>query len=754
MSIHAVKQNQCHLVWDNNIQPVLRIKSGEIVTIDCLDASNGAISPESDAGSVAALDVSQVDQVNGPIYVEGAHPGDTLKVDVISVETAEWAWTGLIPGFGLLADDFPEPVLKIWTLNKTEGFAYFDREKGIKIPLKPFPGEMGVAQARSGAFSTIPPYHTGGNLDTKHLTAGSTLYLPVEVEGALFSIGDGHAAQGDGEVCGTAIETPMQVQVRLTAVKDRPYTKTPHFETLSTYQTGPYYGITGVGPDIKEATKSAVRHAIQFLRDEHGLSAEEAYMLCSVAGDLRMHEVVDMPNYVGKEKAIADHTAENPFIVRLRAPVDETEEERIRRVRALQDAQKTSREIDESLQESKKHLDRRRRGIRLLLLGQAESGKSAVLKNFQMAFTPSQFQRERVIWKTIIQLNLIQHIRIILDALSTPESPGSPSDSDSTSYSNSPTMSRSHRRLHLSLSPLLSTETSVSKILSASRLESRDLCVRAGSSWKSKLGIKDSARSSTDSDYLTQSQMAAMEDLTRMLEASRDDLLSLWGDLEVRTLLATRKIFLHHLPGFFLDDIPRIAMPGRPADIVRARLRTVGVEEHHLICETEAHKGSEFFIADVGGARSSRYSWVPFFDDAQAILFLAPLSFNQMLEEDPRVNRLEDTLTLWKEICANTLLADCNLIIFFNKKDILAKTLEAGVSVKHYVPSYDGPNDVPSITKYFKDRFKGYHKKFSPKSRPFISYETSAIDTRAMKALILVVHDGIIRNNLARSDMI
>ncbi|KAK7030850.1 ATP-binding mismatch repair protein [Paramarasmius palmivorus] len=279
-----------------SIQPVLRIKSGEIVTIDCLDASNGTITPQSNAETVATIDISQVDQVNGPIYIEGARPGDTLKVDVISVETAEWGWTALIPGFGLLADEFPEPALKIWSLNKAEGFAYFDKEKGIKIPLKPFPGEMGVAQGQSGAFSTIPPYHTGGNLDTKHLTAGSTLYLPIEVEGALFSIGDGHAAQGDG---GTAIETPMKVQVCLTVVQDRPYTKTPHFETsIPGQHTEEYYGITGVGPDIKEAAQAAVRHTIQFLHDEHGLSAVEAYMLCSVAGDLRMHEVVDMPNYV------------------------------------------------------------------------------------------------------------------------------------------------------------------------------------------------------------------------------------------------------------------------------------------------------------------------------------------------------------------------------------------------------------------------------------------------------------------------
>ncbi|KAJ7054607.1 hypothetical protein C8F01DRAFT_479152 [Mycena amicta] len=320
MSIHAVRKEQCHLAWDNSIPPILRIQSGETVTFDCLDASNGQITPSSTAANIKTLVFSQLDQVNGPIYVEGAEPGDTLQIDVLSVKPAGWGWTGCIPGFGLLADEFTEPAVKIWTLeglDKLEeggAFAWFDEKKTMRIPLRPFAGEMGVAPGKTGAFSTIPPYATGGNIDTKHLSAGATLYLPVEVEGALFSIGDGHAAQGDGEVCGTAIETPMTVSVRLTVRKDRPYTKTPHFKTaahatsaagkLSIFEivikTGPeeYYTTTGVDPDMREATRAAVRNMIEFLGTARGLSRMDAYMLCSVAGDLRLHEVVDMPNYV------------------------------------------------------------------------------------------------------------------------------------------------------------------------------------------------------------------------------------------------------------------------------------------------------------------------------------------------------------------------------------------------------------------------------------------------------------------------
>ncbi|KAF8625455.1 hypothetical protein AX17_006856 [Amanita inopinata Kibby_2008] len=302
-TIHSVKRWQTHLAWDNSIPPVLHVESGQIITFDCLDSSNGQITRDSTTDVVSSLAISQLDQVNGPIYVNGATPGDTLQVDVLSVDVADWGWTALIPGFGLLSDEFPEPALKIWSLDTKNMMTYMDEDKKIRIPLRPFAGEMGVAPGKQGAFSTIPPYVTGGNLDTKHLTAGSTLYLPIEVEGALFSIGDGHAAQGDGEVCGSAIETPVTVTVRLSVRKDRPYTKTPHFHTVVEHINGnggpaQYYCTTGIDSDLKTATRLAVRHMIEFLVVEHKLNRIDAYMLCSVAGDLRLHEVVDMPNFV------------------------------------------------------------------------------------------------------------------------------------------------------------------------------------------------------------------------------------------------------------------------------------------------------------------------------------------------------------------------------------------------------------------------------------------------------------------------
>jgi acetamidase/formamidase len=176
-----------------SLPPVLRIQSGQTVVFDCLDASNGQISPTSTSEAIASLNFSQLDQVCGPVYVEGASPGDTLQVDVISLEIADWGWTGIIPGFGLLADEFPESSLKIWDLKRassgTDEHTWFDESKGIKVAVKPFMGEMGVARGVEGQWSTIPPYNTGGNLDTRYLFEGSQLFLPVEVEGALFSIG-------------------------------------------------------------------------------------------------------------------------------------------------------------------------------------------------------------------------------------------------------------------------------------------------------------------------------------------------------------------------------------------------------------------------------------------------------------------------------------------------------------------------------------------------------------------------------------
>jgi len=295
-TIH-VHRDRWHLAWDNSIPPVATVGSGDVVEFDLLDAAGGQIGPDATVRAIETLDFGRVDQVNGPIFVEGAHPGDTLQVEFLDLQPAQWGWTALIPGFGLLADEFPDPALKIWRL--AGGWAEF--ASGIRIPLEPFCGEMGLAPGAPGALSTIPPYRHGGNMDTKHLTRGATLYLPVEAEGALFSLGDGHAAQGDGEVCGTAIETPMRATVRLTVRKDL-LVRQPQFMTggplTPRTNTAPYYATDGIAPDLLEAARHAVRHMIEHLERAYGLARVDAYMLCSVAVDLKICEIVDAPNWL------------------------------------------------------------------------------------------------------------------------------------------------------------------------------------------------------------------------------------------------------------------------------------------------------------------------------------------------------------------------------------------------------------------------------------------------------------------------
>jgi acetamidase/formamidase len=293
-----VTREQFHLAWDPAIPPLETVRNGSVVEFDCLDASGGQLTAESTVADLANLDFARVDQVNGPIAVEGAEPGDTLQIDLLDFRPDGWGWTASIPGFGLLADDFPDPAYKVTSVPGPTGWTEF--WPGVRVPLAPFCGEIGVAP-RTGPRSTIPPDTHGGNMDTRHLVAGSTLFLPVFVPGANLSMGDGHATQGDGEVCGTAIETPMRAQVRLTVRKDLHLTA-PEFlaapDPNAEVRNGRRYATDGVGEDPMAAARDATRRMIDWLGREHGLSAIDAYLLCSVAVDLRVSEIVDMPNVI------------------------------------------------------------------------------------------------------------------------------------------------------------------------------------------------------------------------------------------------------------------------------------------------------------------------------------------------------------------------------------------------------------------------------------------------------------------------
>lgn len=302
---YTIHRHQHHFGWDNSLSPAETVEPGATILFHCHDSSAGQLGPASTVADVNALDFGKINPVSGPIFVDGTRPGDVLKVTIGAFTPQPqgargWGWTANIPGFGLLADQFPDPALWVWQYDPdTLAPALWGTE--ARVPLKPFAGTIGVAPAEPGLHSIVPPRRVGGNLDIRDLSTGTVLYLPVEVEGALFSVGDTHAAQGDGEVCGTAIESPMDVTLTFEVIRDTPL-KTPRFSTL-----GPvtrhldamgYEVTTGIGPDLLSAARDAVSGMIDLLTQTRGMAAVDAYMLVSTCGDLRISEIVDMPNVV------------------------------------------------------------------------------------------------------------------------------------------------------------------------------------------------------------------------------------------------------------------------------------------------------------------------------------------------------------------------------------------------------------------------------------------------------------------------
>jgi acetamidase/formamidase len=295
---HHFPDDRVHYTWDAGNEPVITVDSGDTVVVTTRDVSDNQITPDSDVSAVAGLDWGRVYPLAGPIAVAGAQPGDTLAVDVLDLHPQGWGWTAILPGLGLLPVDFPDAYLRVFDL--TLGDVAYLRED-VVIPLAPFLGTMGVCPAGASAQPVMPPGRFGGNLDTRQLVRGSTLYLPVEEEGALFSCGDAHGAQGDGEVCVTGLEAPMFASLRFRLERGRsipgPQYRTPGPLTPRVDHGG-FYGTTGIGGDLYAASQDALRAMIEHLTSRHGLSGEDAYVLSSLVVDLKISEVVDAGQYV------------------------------------------------------------------------------------------------------------------------------------------------------------------------------------------------------------------------------------------------------------------------------------------------------------------------------------------------------------------------------------------------------------------------------------------------------------------------
>ncbi len=284
----SLTAEQTHNKFSRAIEPVLRVPSGAVVEVFTEEASDDQLTAAATVEDVRNLDFEPIHPLTGPVYVEGAAPGDVLKVTLHEIVLGDYGWTAVVPGFGFLADEFTEPYVKTFTFEEGQTVATF--ADGITIPLRPFPGVIGVAPDTDEMLSTIPPRANGGNMDDPNLVEGTTVYFPVFVEGALLSIGDTHAAQGAGEVCGTAIEAPMRIVYQVEVLKDFPEIQEPQYETDA------YYAVTAFATTLDEAARKATRYMIDHLVATRGMSRPDAYALVSLAGDLKIAEVVDVPH--------------------------------------------------------------------------------------------------------------------------------------------------------------------------------------------------------------------------------------------------------------------------------------------------------------------------------------------------------------------------------------------------------------------------------------------------------------------------
>jgi len=297
-STHYCPTDRVHFTWDTGNEPLLTIADGDTVVFETRDVSDDQIGPGSDTSVIAGLDWDRVYPLAGPVYVEGASPGDTLAVELLDLHTKGWGWTAILPGLGLLADDFTEPYLRVFDLTRGDVTPF---REDILVPLSPFMGTMGVCPAGASAQPVMPPGTFGGNMDTRQLVRGTTLFLPVQVEGALFSTGDAHGCQGDGEICVTGLEAPMYATMRFSVEKrsiPAPQFRTAPGSLTSKVDHGSFFATTGVGPDLYENAQNATRAMLDHLTATYDLSREDAYLLCSLVVDLKISEIVDAGVFV------------------------------------------------------------------------------------------------------------------------------------------------------------------------------------------------------------------------------------------------------------------------------------------------------------------------------------------------------------------------------------------------------------------------------------------------------------------------
>jgi acetamidase/formamidase len=292
MATHSLSAIPTHSRWNRRLDPRLSIVSGDTVEMECQDSSGAQVRPGMSVDEYLTIDRNRIHALTGPIFVDGAEPGDVLEIDVLDVAHKGWGWSSVVPGLGFLKERFSKPYLFHWAL---EGAVSHSLAPAI-VPLRPFCGVMGVARAEEGEFRTRPPGAFGGNMDVRELCNGAKLFLPVFCPGALFSAGDAHAAQGDGEVCINGIECPADVTLRFFLHKQRPL-PSPFIESAPREPDAGLWIVVESSEDAIAAARAATSRMIDLLAEEWGFAEVDAYLLCSVAMHLRLSQVVNEPMF-------------------------------------------------------------------------------------------------------------------------------------------------------------------------------------------------------------------------------------------------------------------------------------------------------------------------------------------------------------------------------------------------------------------------------------------------------------------------
>ncbi|CAL1716309.1 unnamed protein product [Somion occarium] len=508
----------------------------------------------------------------------------------------------------------------------------------------------------------------------------------------------------------------------------------------------------------------------------------------------------------------------DPLSAILRPSPTESEQDRQTRLRLEAEAKRVSDRIDEQLNQDRERFKKSKQDVKLLLLGQAESGKSTLQKQFQLLYNPTSLDEERLSWRAVIYYNIARPVRRILDALDaygdldddggddfsleidskfgtpstarlsspSPGFNGNPLEQTSSSILAPSIKSDYEAQLtHLRdrLSPLLNAEASLAERLSGgvdvSGSGKGNVFVRSGWQARSLLGKSTKGHNDTGGRFSFTGQRSSLEnsssrmgnreitpeghdvlieEIASILLSCKDDIRELWEHAAVRRLRDRRKLRLEEWAEFFLDNIDRVASSGyipTMDDILHARIQTMGVAEH--IFDMSVHgRTVTWHLYDVGGARGQRHTWIPYFDDANAIIFLAPVSaYDQYLDEDPRTNRIDDSLQLFTDICSNQLLKKVHLVLFLNKTDVLQNKLERGIKVKKYITSYgDRPMEFEAVVNYFKAHFTQVHKRNNENKRVLYTHLTSVVDTKATKSIITNVSDSIFRKYLADAALV